>query len=84
MASLTAPAPLTRVAPMCEMRACPNRADYFWHWQVAPLVSWMPICAEHADSQAEDLGALPVSAVAETSAAMYRSSDHPQRVTADG
>lgn len=70
---------LDRVAPQCEMRDCPNRADYFWHWQVRPIVSWIPVCAPCIAILAEDLSesypALPVAPIAESALRVYRGSE---------
>lgn len=66
---------LERVAPMCEIRDCGKRADYFWHSGFGPAgLGWTPICAPHADEIAEH-GAFVVAPIAESSGPEYLGSD---------
>lgn len=68
-----------RVAPQCEMRECPRRADYFWHWRMRPSVSWIPICAPCADDLAPLMlrtEPFTLAPLAEMPGPLYRGSDH--------
>lgn len=67
---------LERVAAVCEIRDCGQRADFFWAWGVMPHGSWLPLCAPHASDLAEHIEPFPVAAVAETAAEPYLASDH--------
>lgn len=60
---------IERVAPLCEMRDCTNRADYFWMLLPArpDRFGWLPMRHEHVETYQDDLR-MEVVPIAETSA----------------
>ena len=70
--AITAKPPgLERVAPICEMRDCGRRADYFWHAGLPPSgMGWLPICASCVDEFADHL-VIVVAPLAESAAPEY-------------
>jgi hypothetical protein len=57
---------IERLAPLCDVNDCVERADYFW--LVLPgrrSFGWVPACHRHVQAYSEDLGVLFVAPIAE-------------------
>lgn len=65
---------MQRVSPMCEIRHCPDRADFFWH-AARSGIWWIPVCAKHAEEFAPQFhDAFIVAALPESPDPEYRGS----------